>query len=95
MVTGLYPPELRSTNLDFDWVYRKFFPYLIGLLKIQIRCHERQVRHFFMTVISNSLKLIDYYYGHDSKLARTLPVGSMVFWAVALLGLFLILYLSG
>ena len=24
--TGLYPPELRSTNLDFDWVYRKALP---------------------------------------------------------------------
>ena len=22
MRTGIYPPELRSTNLDFDWVYR-------------------------------------------------------------------------
>jgi multicomponent Na+:H+ antiporter subunit D len=22
MLTGLYPPELRSVNLDFDWVYR-------------------------------------------------------------------------
>ena len=94
MVTGIYPPELRSTNLDFDWVYRRFFPYLIVLLKSQVRCHEQQVRRFFITIISNSLKFIDYYYGHDSKLARTLPVGSMVFWAVALLGLFLMLYLA-
>lgn len=23
---GLYPPELRSTNIDFDWSYRKLFP---------------------------------------------------------------------
>ncbi|HEX2257544.1 MAG TPA: Na(+)/H(+) antiporter subunit D, partial [Afifellaceae bacterium] len=23
MRTGLYPPELRSTNLDFDWLYRR------------------------------------------------------------------------
>jgi glyoxylase-like metal-dependent hydrolase (beta-lactamase superfamily II) len=23
MRTGIYPPELRSVNLDFDWFYRK------------------------------------------------------------------------
>ena len=23
MRTGIYPPELRSTNLDFDWFYRR------------------------------------------------------------------------
>ena len=95
MVTGLYPPELRSTNLDFDWVYRKFFPYLIELLKFQIRFHDRQVRRFFITIISNSLKLIDYYFGYDSKLARTLPVGSMVFVTLGMLSIFLLLYLFG
>ena len=29
MRTGLYPPELRSTNLDTDWVYRRLAPNLI------------------------------------------------------------------
>ncbi len=24
--TGLYPPEIRSTNLDTDWVYRRLIP---------------------------------------------------------------------
>ncbi|MBL95298.1 MAG: Na(+)/H(+) antiporter subunit D [Magnetovibrio sp.] len=95
MVSGLYPPELRSTNLDFDWVYRKFFPYLIKLLKFQVKFHERQVRRFFITIISDSLKLIDYYFGYDSKLARTLPVGSMVFLTLGMLSLFLLLYLFG
>jgi multicomponent Na+:H+ antiporter subunit D len=23
MRTGIYPPELRSVNLDFDWLYRR------------------------------------------------------------------------
>ena len=26
----IYPPELKSTNLDFDWLYRKGMPALIG-----------------------------------------------------------------
>ena len=95
MVKGLYPPELRSTNLDFDWVYRKVFPYLIELLKFQIRFYEQQVRRFFITIISTSFKFINYYIRHDSKLARTLPVGSMVFLILGMLSLFLLLYLFG
>ncbi|HWM28246.1 MAG TPA: Na(+)/H(+) antiporter subunit D [Woeseiaceae bacterium] len=27
-LTGIYPPELRSVNLDADWVYRRFVPRL-------------------------------------------------------------------
>ncbi len=30
MRTGIYPPELRSTNLDFDWAYRRFAPALLA-----------------------------------------------------------------
>jgi len=25
-LTGIYPPELRSVNLDFDWLYRRLIP---------------------------------------------------------------------
>jgi len=32
---GLYPPELKSVNLDFEWVYRKAMPNLgLGLAKM-------------------------------------------------------------
>ena len=27
--TGLYPPEIPSTNLDTDWVYRKLIPSVL------------------------------------------------------------------
>ena len=30
MLTGIYPPELRSTNLDVDWTYRKAMPAVAG-----------------------------------------------------------------
>ena len=26
MRTGIYPPELKSVNLDADWLYRRFLP---------------------------------------------------------------------
>lgn len=31
MRTGIYPPELRSVNLDSDWLYRRFAPALARL----------------------------------------------------------------
>jgi multicomponent Na+:H+ antiporter subunit D len=30
---GLYPPELRSTNIDAEWLYRKAFPRVYGQLE--------------------------------------------------------------
>ena len=30
MRTGIYPPEKRGVNLDFDWTYRKALPALIA-----------------------------------------------------------------
>ena len=32
MLTGIYPPELRSTNLDSDWTYRRFLPVVLGFI---------------------------------------------------------------
>jgi len=30
MRTGIYPPELRAVNLDFDWTYRFVLPRIMG-----------------------------------------------------------------
>ncbi|OGA65106.1 MAG: Na(+)/H(+) antiporter subunit D [Betaproteobacteria bacterium RIFCSPLOWO2_12_FULL_65_14] len=30
MRTGIYPPELLSVNLDFDWTYRRLLPRMLG-----------------------------------------------------------------
>ncbi len=31
---GLYPPELKSTNLDSEWLYRKLWPGLYGRITV-------------------------------------------------------------
>ena len=95
MLSGLYPPELKSTNLDFDWIYRRLIPQFTFFLKSKITEIDRFARKFLFIWINHFLRLVDRYYGADSVLARTLPVGNMVLWAVTLLGLFLVLYLTG
>jgi multicomponent Na+:H+ antiporter subunit D len=33
MRNGIYPPELRSTNLDADWLYRRASPRILGIIE--------------------------------------------------------------
>ena len=95
MLSGLYPPELKSTNLDFDWIYRRLIPQFILFLNGKFTEFDRFARKFLFTRVNQFFRLVERHYGADSVLARTLPVGSMVLWAVTLLGLFLVLYLTG
>ncbi len=92
-LTGLYPPELPSTNIDAEWVYRKALPG-VGrwvLARIQMvpdgvladRAY-RAVRRFLAEVYKH--------HGPQGILARTWPTGSMAFWTTLLLAAYLIVY---
>ena len=92
MRTGLYPPELRSTNLDSDWVYRKALPALIrrlmaigGPIRVEalIRA-ERRLERLIMEIYKH--------HGPSGILARTVPTGDTVLWVAVLLGVYLFLY---
>lgn len=51
MRTGIYPPELKSTNLDFDWVYRRYLPNVLGRLGTAINIGYQSVTGNAKTVI--------------------------------------------
>ena len=92
MRTGLYPSEVRSVNLDSDWIYRRFFPAIIGHV-------DRVVRRLFHSAVDvrrrRVARLIETVYRHHGPqgvLARTWPTGSTVLWVALLLGLTLLLY---
>lgn len=77
---GMYPPELRSTNLDVDWFYRKLLPAGIhrGLLSF------RSARASAMTAAVAPMHRLRHAFSrsHFSKyyLSESWPTGSMVFW---------------
>lgn len=85
MRTGIYPPELRSVNLDFDWLYRRPIPALA--MRIQV---------LFSHLSARAGDLLDKALHHLGSgrvlagLASTRPISSMGFWAsvalAALLG---------
>ena len=88
----IYPPELRSVNLDAEWFYRRLFPRSIQHLENSVQpllCRIQQQGKKWRLLAINSLRL---HHGEKGILARTWPTGSMVLWVAIILGLTLLLY---
>jgi multicomponent Na+:H+ antiporter subunit D len=91
-LTGLYPPELPSTNIDAEWSYRKALPGIVKWIvtvggTIRLGALQRLQRR-----LERFLGQIYRHHGPQGVLARTWPTGSMAFWTTLLLGAYLIAY---
>ncbi len=89
--TGIYPPELVSTNLDFDWIYRRPGRLLAEAVG---RSTARLWTAFASAVINRTSRLIEVVrseYSSGGIPARMTHTGSMVFWTTLLLAAYLIL----
>ena len=91
MRTGIYPPELRSTNLDSDWFYRRLGRAAAeavgrGAAAAWIRLSE-EIRLAARGVV----RLLYRHHGLEGVLARTWPTGVMAFWTTVMLAAYLIL----
>jgi len=89
---GLYPPELASTNLDFDWFYRRFFPRVLQKLFAFIWHVDGAVRQAFLARLDLFLGYISWRNNRLSGLlSRNHPAGSMVMWVAVILASYLLL----
>jgi len=93
--TGIYPPEKRGVNLDFDWTYRKALPALIGVIArigggVGERLHDAG-----RGALDRTYRLIYRLHGPTGVFARTWSTGAIAFWAVLGLFGFLLLYFWG
>lgn len=95
MRSGLYPPELRSTNLDFDIIYRKFFPYLLAGISRSFGYLGYSFRIWLKIACSRIAEQIYRLHGPKGGLARSIPAGGMVFWVLSILGTYLVISLVG
>jgi len=90
--TGIYPPERRGVNLDFDWTYRKALP---ALVRAVAGAGER-VRDAFAPVIVSARggfgRLVYRFHGPEGVLARTWSTGGIALAAVLVLWALLFLY---
>ena len=88
----IYPPELKSTNLDFDWLYRKGAPALIAGVWPAIWSVWQGFLGALMGGIRAGIGAVTRLTGPEGTLARTWPLGSTTLWVAVLLGGFLLIY---
>jgi multicomponent Na+:H+ antiporter subunit D len=88
----IYPPELRSTNIDFDITYRKWLPNLVnGIVSVFHRA-AITMRPITSSLRHQSLQFLKIFQP-GGGLAKTPPTGAVALWVTGLLGLYLILNL--
>jgi len=87
---GLYPPELRSTNLDVDWLYRRLCPAIIQRMAART-ARVGALNSAWVRRLSLLSPILARQFGTQDILAGTHPVGSMVKWVIVLLAVYLIL----
>jgi multicomponent Na+:H+ antiporter subunit D len=90
--TGIYPPEKRGVNLDFDWTYRKALPALIRWLAKAGGSVTERLHFAALTLVDRMYRLIYRYHGPKGVFATTWTTGGIAFLAVIGLLTFLFLY---
>ena len=88
----IYPPELKSTNLDFDWVYRKGVPALVSSFWPVVWSGWQGVLGWLQGALRAGIGTVMHLTGPEGRLARTWPLGSTTLWVAVLLGGFLLIY---
>ncbi len=91
MRTGVYPPELRSTNFDTDWFYRKAGWKVLGVLDAGAEGAWQAIKAGTQGLSAFFGQLIRRHHGPDGALGRTWPTGTMAFWTTVMLGAYLVL----
>ena len=95
MRTGIYPPELKSVNLDFDVTYRKYIPlFLLNCAGFVSRVWTRTTE-FGAERFNRIVQKLYNSHGPEGRIARVWPAGAMVLAISIFLGATLIVnYIS-
>ncbi len=91
-LAGIYPPELKSVNLDVDWLYRRLVPDAVHSVLGRLAPIDHELRRRAMATVDWGLRGLARHHGAYSGLGGTWPIGSMVLWVAALLGISLLFY---
>ncbi len=87
---GLHPPEIRSVNLDADWLYRKAMPGVADYI-YNSSCNScRAIASAFLNSLKDAARTLINTRLVRFNLAASWPTGSMVFWIAIILGIFLL-----
>ncbi len=84
---GLYPPELRSTNLDVEWFYRRLFPQAWQVVQTGFSRLVFCLKMAGLSLVMGLVKMSAKYSHPSSALVRSWGVNSML---LALLGVMIV-----
>ena len=90
--SGLYPPELHSTNLDSDWFLRKPFRRVWDGVAARALPPLRNLRASRIRQIKRADHYMRHHAGPYGIMTRTWPTGVMMVWVALLLAGYLVLY---
>jgi multicomponent Na+:H+ antiporter subunit D len=91
MRTGIYPPELRSTNLDSDWFYRRAGWSVATGVSRALQSAFNEAGASAGRLNRRFVAALERHHGPEGVLARSWPTGSMALWTTLLLAAYLIL----
>lgn len=91
---GLYPPELRSVNLDAEYLYRRLFPRIFAAGFSWLWRADKAVRGAALDHLDNFITYLNQLYYPGGGAAGMRPTGNMVMWVAVLLAVYTWLLLS-
>ncbi|QBF83785.1 Na(+)/H(+) antiporter subunit D [Shewanella maritima] len=87
---NMYPPELRSTHLDVDWVYRRLMPNIVQRMFAVIWKVDGKLRQAALGKLSQCQAfLARQHKGNGSFISSAYPSGNMVLWVAVILAAYL------
>ena len=88
---GMYPAEMKSLNLDTDWIYRRFLPCAIQFAGKWVGRFCRGVRNVSLEVLDDIIALIEEQHGTKSMMSRSMHAGTMALIISSVLLVFLVM----
>ena len=92
-LSGLYPPELHSINIDVEWIYRRFFPRFWSVLTVlygRMGSYGEKLVNKMITLIGSGLLRI---YGIQGISSRTVQTDVVIILVLVFLTGYLLFYL--
>ncbi|MEM8627068.1 MAG: Na(+)/H(+) antiporter subunit D [Pseudomonadota bacterium] len=91
LTSGLFPRNRAGTYLDADWLYRKFAYNVASTALMLLAILWRTVSGGVQAVVGGLERSISRAHNPDGIMGRTWSTGTMAFWAIAMLAVYLVL----
>ena len=88
---GIYPPELRSVNIDAEWLYRAALPRTAGYVRGALGSLAKHASNALTSSLQHTRNGFRRSRIAPYHLAASWPTGSMVLWIAVLLGAYILL----